>query len=33
MYKIKTYIDIETIRDKTLLVKRMAEMIDHTYDI
>jgi hypothetical protein len=33
MYKIKTYIDIETIRDKTLLVKRMAEMIDTSYDI
>ncbi len=33
MYKIKTYIDIETIRDKTLLVQRMADLINDTYDI
>jgi hypothetical protein len=33
MYKIKTYITIETISDKRLLIKRMAEMIDASYDI
>ena len=33
MYKIKTYIDIETIRDKTLLVEKMMELINDTYDI
>jgi hypothetical protein len=33
MYKIKTYITIETISDKRLLIKRMAEMIDNLYDI
>jgi hypothetical protein len=33
MYKIKTYIPIETISDKRLLIKRMNEMIDTSYDI
>ncbi len=33
MYKVKTYIPIETIKDKTLLVSRMKDMINHTYDI
>jgi len=33
MFKVKTYIPIETIRDKKLLVMRMAEMIDTSYDI
>ena len=33
MYKVKTYIGIETIKDKTLLVSRMKDMINHTYDI
>ena len=33
MYKVKTYIPIETISDKKLLVMRMAEMIDTSYDI
>jgi len=33
MYKIKTYIPIETISDKRLLIKRMIEMIDNSYDI
>ena len=33
MFKVKTYIPIETISDKRLLVKRMAEMIDTSYDI
>jgi hypothetical protein len=33
MYKVKTYIQIETIKDKTLLVDRMKDMINHTYDI
>jgi hypothetical protein len=33
MYKIKTYIPIETISDKRLLIKRMTEMIDTSYDI
>jgi hypothetical protein len=33
MFRVKTYIPIETIRDKKLLVMRMAEMIDTAYDI
>ena len=33
MFRVKTYIPIETIRDKKLLVKRMNEMIDTAYDI
>jgi hypothetical protein len=33
MYKLKTYIPIETISDKRLLIKRMTEMIDNSYDI
>ena len=33
MFKVKTYIPIETISDKKLLVMRMAEMIDTSYDI
>ena len=33
MYKVKTYIPIETISDKRLLIKRMNEMIDTSYDI
>ena len=33
MFKVKTYIPIETIRDKKLLVMRMTEMIDTSYDI
>jgi hypothetical protein len=33
MFRVKTYIPIETIRDKKLLVMRMAEMIDTSYDI
>ena len=33
MYKVKTYIPIETISDKRLLIKRMTEMIDNSYDI
>ena len=33
MFKVKTYIPIETISDKKLLVKRMNEMIDTSYDI
>jgi hypothetical protein len=33
MYKVKTYIPIETISDKRLLIKRMTEMIDALYDI
>ena len=33
MFRVKTYIPIETIRDKKLLVKRMNEMIDTSYDI
>ena len=33
MYKVKTYIRIETISDKRLLIKRMTEMIDNSYDI
>jgi hypothetical protein len=33
MFKVKTYIPIETIKDKTLLVSRMKDMINHTYDI
>ena len=33
MFKVKTHIPIETISDKRLLVKRMAEMIDTSYDI
>ena len=33
MYKVKTYIPIETISDKRLLIKRMTEMIDTSYDI
>ena len=33
VFKVKTYIPIETISDKRLLIKRMAEMIDTSYDI
>jgi hypothetical protein len=33
MFKVKTYIPIETISDKRLLIKRMTEMIDTSYDI
>ena len=33
MIKVKTYIPIETISDKRLLIKRMTEMIDNSYDI
>ena len=33
MFKVKTYIPIETISDKRLLIKRMTEMIDNSYDI
>ena len=33
MFKVITYIPIETISDKKLLVKRMNEMIDTAYDI
>jgi hypothetical protein len=33
MYKVSAYIQIETISDKRLLIKRMTEMIDNSYDI
>jgi hypothetical protein len=33
MYKVKTYIPIETIKDKILLVNRMQDLINDTYDI
>ena len=33
MYKVKTYIPIETIKDKTLLVNRMTDMLNNTYNI
>lgn len=33
MYKVKTYIPIETIKDRNLLVNKMAELINDTYDI
>ena len=33
MYKVKTYIPIETIKDKILLVNRMQDLINDIYDI
>ena len=33
MFKVKTYIRIETIKNKSLLLNRMKDLINDTYDI